>query len=681
MGSSPQAGRAAARRAPQRRSTSPADRHYRAAFERMPVPLMVYDRADLRILAASDGAVRLFGYSRATLRRMTIADLMPADEDRDELIAFIERRLVGARPGLLEGKAWRVRCGDGTLREIEVSSDDVNFAGRPCRTLASLDVGQRNRTAASLARAREQLRSSERRYRLLFERSPQPLVAFNRRTLAIVDVSNAMVKSYGYTREEFKRMTIVDLALPEDRDMLRGFFAADPDGSRPGSGGDYGYPRRRQAKDGTVIEVEISSDNVELDGQDCRVALYTDVTERNRVTRELALARDHAVEASNMKSAFLANMSHELRTPMNGVIGMNELLLDSALSEEQRAYAEQVARSGEQMLAIINDILDISKLEAGHVDLDAGDFDVREAIASACEPLRCQARAKGIAFRLRFAPGVPLRAHGDDRRLAQLLLNLVSNAVKFTSEGEVAVHVGARPTADGTLLRIRVVDTGIGIDQERLAQLFEPFTQADASTTRHYGGTGLGLAIARELAELMGGEVSAASRPGGGAVFLATVRLAPSGAEPALIVPADASAPAWERAPRILVAEDSPVNQVVAKRALERLGCSVEVVADGLDALSALAAQSYDAVLMDCQMPRMDGYVATEELRRREGTGRRTPVIAMTAHAMAGDRERCLAAGMDDYIAKPMRRGELRAALTRWIEGAGAIASSDERAA
>jgi PAS domain S-box-containing protein len=548
----------------------------------------------------------------------------------------------------------------------------------------SRDVTASVEAERALSASRELLAASEHMQRVLFEHNPQPMWVRDQGTLSVVAVNRAALAMYGYSHDEFLALTVTDLVPPEDAES----FAAALERAEGESGPDLPVvvPWRHRCKDGTVVEVELTSTDVMLGGRACRIASSKDVTARNRAAAELSAARDAAVEASNAKSAFLATISHEIRTPMNGVLGMTELLLDSELDDDQRSLATQVSHSGELMIELIDDILDISKIEAGRLDLSIADFPLRETIEQTCAPVRLRADAKGVELDVQIADDVPQHACGDGRRVRQVLLNLVANAVKFTAAGSVVVRVSRLPDANGHgWIRIEVTDTGIGIERSILEHVFEPFTQADASTTRIYGGTGLGLTIARELVELMSGTIGVESELGAGSTFWIEIPLTLSLAVAAR--PSDSpdagllTGPLWQTAPLVLVAEDSPVNQVVTVRTLERCGCNVDVVSDGRQALAALGKRDYDAVLMDCQMLEMDGYDATAELRRREQGSRHTLVIAMTAHALAGDRARCLEAGMDDYISKPIRREKLIETLRRWIPPAGGVTVDDARLA
>jgi signal transduction histidine kinase/ActR/RegA family two-component response regulator len=376
---------------------------------------------------------------------------------------------------------------------------------------------------------------------------------------------------------------------------------------------------------------------------------------------ELEVARARAEDASRAKSEFLANMSHEIRTPLNGVLGMAQILADTPLSNEQYEFVQTILGSGEGLLMILNDILDLSKIESRKIVIEPVRFEPAPLVAQVCALFLPQARKKGITIDMDSGFGVPARAVLDATRLRQILTNLLSNAVKFTHEGKVTVHVDVE---DDTL-EVSVKDTGIGMTPEACARLFSPFVQADASTTRKYGGTGLGLAISKQLATLMGGTLLVESVAGKGTTFTLRVPVIEAG-DPSMISMRRVT-PQGVRKTRVLVAEDNEVNQLVARRMLQKMGCDVTVAKDGADALLALGTERFDLVLMDCQMPRVDGYAATRAIRRAEqSSGAHVPIVAMTASAIDGDREKCLEAGMDDYFTKPVRAPELELVLERF---------------
>jgi TMAO reductase system sensor TorS len=394
---------------------------------------------------------------------------------------------------------------------------------------------------------------------------------------------------------------------------------------------------------------------------------------RKHFEDELRAAKAAAEAASRSKSEFLAVMSHEIRTPMNGVLGMTRLLLmDETLGAGQREKLEVIQDSGEALLAILNDILDFSKLEAGRVELVAADYHVPRVVASTVELLASRAREKGLDLSVEVAPDVPTSVMGDAGRLRQVLLNLVGNAIKFTHSGSVQVAARRMPPGEGTtdpppgqvVLHFSVNDTGIGIADDALPRLFQSFAQADASISRRYGGTGLGLAICRELVTLMGGHIGVDSTPGQGSRFWFEIAVAPASQArptPAIRAPAGAGRTALN----ILLAEDNLVNRKVAIGILERRGHTVAVAVDGYEALEAVRRQRFDVVLMDMQMPGMDGMEATRAIRQLEGAAGRVPIVALTANAMPGDDLRCLAAGMNGYTRKPIVPDELEAILAR----------------
>jgi signal transduction histidine kinase/ActR/RegA family two-component response regulator len=428
-----------------------------------------------------------------------------------------------------------------------------------------------------------------------------------------------------------------------------------------------GYERfetRHRHIDGHWIELEIT-----VTGVDDRylVAFLRDIGERKAADAALREATQQAEQANRAKSEFLANMSHEIRTPMNGVLGLTEVVLDSPLEPQQREHLELVKSAAVSLLVILNDILDLSKIEAGKLGIEQVPYSPAGVMRDVTQAVRARAQAKGLSLQCETDPSVPERVLGDPVRLRQILLNLCDNAIKFTDTGSVSVRAQATLTDTGDCeLMVCVRDTGIGIPADKQDVIFQSFNQADTSTTRKYGGTGLGLTICASLAALMGGRIWLESEAGQGSSFWFTVQgvVAPPGqagfgdrpAEPVQSQPAEKTRPVSQPADhrlQILLAEDNPLNQRLAVLLLERWGHEVALAQDGFEAVTLFGQRDWDLVLMDMQMPNMDGVAATRAIRATETDGRRTPIVAMTANAMNADRELCLEAGMDAFLSKP----------------------------
>ena len=559
------------------------------------------------------------------------------------------------------------------LRDIAASARGVSLEGdaAPLRLRRARSEGDEldqlvealNAMRERLARQALELRNADARMAAILDSMPD--LAWMKDTMGRFTAVNrafATAKGFADPREMLGK-TDLDINPPE---LARGYRSDDAE--LLVSRGTRRIEEQHVQADGGIRLIEtIKTALIDADGQVAGTAgIARDITERRQAETDRE-ARRAAEIASEAKSAFLAHMSHEIRTPMNAIIGMSYLLLQAGLDARQRDRVQKLHNAATSLLSIINDILDFSKIEAGRLDLEAIPFDLREVIDGVVDIVALNAQAKGLALRLELPAKLPTALVGDPSRLRQVLLNLGQNAVKFTERGEVTftVRVLDRDAA-AARLRFEVQDTGIGMATDVQQQLFRPFTQGDASTSRRFGGTGLGLTISHRLVRMMGGDIDVETAPGRGSIFGFDLRWPLQLEMPAKRVSPPPAHPSVLRGAFVLLVEDNAINREIAELLLNSIGVTVDVASNGQEALEMLARGRYDGVLMDCQMPVLDGYEATRRLRQQP-QWQDLPVIAMTADALVGDREKALAAGMNDHIAKPIRIDEMYGTLARWV--------------
>jgi PAS domain S-box-containing protein len=643
-----------------------ANENYRALIHNIPDVIWMIDSND-QIKFLSPNTEKVFGYSTAECYARGVSILFDSihPDEAEQVRRSFQLFFDDGAPFDME---FRIRRKDGEWRWVRNRAIQT-FEKSGLRYASGLvtDITQRKT-------AEESLRESEQRYRLLFERNLAGVFRCSQ-VGSFLDCNDAGAKILGYdSREDLIGRPVMDVFFdPAEK------TAADQRMAQSETASNQELLMRR--KDGSPVWVMANTTmmngatGTEIEGT------FLDITLLKQAEEQMRLAKEAAESANRAKSEFLANMSHEIRTPMNGVIGMIDLALDTNLTHEQRDYLATVKSSAGALLEIINDILDFSKIEARKLELERVPFSVKDVVRATVKEFSVQARNKQLSLQCDFSSDLPELAIGDPGRLRQILMNLVGNALKFTNQGKIVVRV---LRLQDNALQFSVSDTGIGISADKQKTIFEAFVQADTSSTRHYGGTGLGLAIVSQLVALMHGRIWLESKAGSGSTFYFTARFGLATAIPAsdqIQPPEELPSPRPTKKLNILIADDNLVNLRLARSLLAKQGHSSVAVGSGREAMAVLEQQNFDLILMDVQMPDMDGFETTKAIRAQERISQKhLPIVAMTAHAMIGDRERCLAAGMDSYVTKPVDAAKLFTAIADAFhkESASNVAQSEK---
>jgi PAS domain S-box-containing protein len=649
-----------------------SEQKFRAVFEGAEIGIAISELKDGN-MTVNAAYRRMLGCTAEEMRSISIFDQLTHPEDFESDLRSFSRLANGESDHLHLDKRYLLRNGRVVWASLELSLLR-DAAGKPQYILGlAADITERKRTE-------DELRASERQLRAFIVDAPVAVAMFDRE-IRYLAASRRWINDYGFGRPDLFGVCLYD-AIPGLPEKWR-------DSHRRGLAGEKQHVDEDcwTRSDGTEQWVSWALHPWrEPHGEIGGIIISAEDISQRKLNEELLQSAKRSAEAANQaKSMFLANMSHEIRTPLNGILGMTELVLDTQLSPEQRENLNLVHFSAESLLSIINDILDFSKIEAGKLEVESIPFLLRESLQQTIKTCAIRAQQKGLHFAFNAPVEVPDTLIGDPGRLRQILLNLIGNAIKFTDRGQIQVVVDVAPSLVGrAMLHFSVKDTGIGISSAAQEKIFAPFSQADGSMARKYGGTGLGLAICVRLSEMMGGKIWVDSVPGQGSNFQFIVDLAvqneKTNANTSPKLPRESPKtlsllPANAR--RILLVEDNAVNRALAQRLLQKRGFNVSIAADGKEALRAVAAADFDLILMDIQMPEMDGLEATSAIRTGEKlTGKRTPIIALTAHALKEDRERCLSAGMDAYITKPIRPDELFSVMQKLLESRAALEST-----